>query len=130
MQIKPGTTIGIVGFGPPSHQRAAVISIFPPGQKVNEAQFAWDSAPDSTMTNAPVTADVDSANGQELTVTVKGQPVQVAVPPNTVIQAIESGTPAMLEPGAKVILFAQRATDGSLTASRVNVGKDGFTPAN
>ena len=36
----------------------------------------------------------------------------------------------MLVPGAKVLIFAQQAADGAISAPRVNVGKDGFTPAN
>ena len=129
-QVKPGEKIGIVGFGPPTRQRAAVISIFPPGGTVNEAQFAWDSQPDSVMTNAPVVSDVASADGRVLTVTVKGETIEVTVPNNAVIQASEPGTPAMLVPGAKVLIFAQQAADGVITAPRVNVGKDGLTPAN
>ena len=94
------------------------------------SQFAWDSQPDSVMTNAPVVSDVATANGQVLTVTVKGQTVEVTVPDNAIIQASEPGSPTMLSPGAKVLIFAQQAEDGTITAPRVNVGKDGFTPAN
>ena len=128
--VKPGVMIGIVGFGPPKQQRAAVVSIFPPGANVNASQFPWDSQPDSVMTNAPVTSEVAAAAGRVLTVTVKGEPIEVTVPPNAIIQTTEPGTPAMLTPGAKVLIFAQRAADGALSANRVNVGKDGFTPAN
>ena len=128
--IKPGSMIGIVGFGPPTRQRAAVIAIFPPGSTVNEAQFAWDSEPDSVMTNAPVTSEVASASGRTLTVMVKGEPVEVSVPENAIVQTSEPGTPALLVAGAKVLVSAQKAADGTLTASRINVGKDGFTPAN
>ena len=128
--VKPGVKIAIVGFGPPTKQRAAVVSIFPPGAAVNDAQFPWDSQPDSVMTNAPVVSDVAGANGRMLTVTVKGEPIEVTVPDNAVIQTSEPGTPSMLVPGAKVLIFAQQGPDGVITAPRVNVGKDGFTPAN
>ncbi len=129
-KVKPGSMIGVVGFGPPKQQRAAVVSIFPAGATVADSQFAWDSQPDSVMTNAPVTSEVASTDGRVLTVTVKGEPIQVTVPANAVIQETEPGTPAMLVPGAKVLIFAQQAADGSITAPRVNVGKNGFTPAN
>ncbi len=82
------------------------------------------------MTNAPVTSEVAAANGRVLTVTVKGEPIEVTVPQNAIVQTTEPGTPAMLTPGAKVLIFAQRAADGAISANRVNVGKDGFTPAN
>ncbi len=128
--ITPGSMIGIVGFGPPKQQRAAVVSIFPPGANVNPSQFAWDSQPDSVMTNAPVTSQVSAANGRVLTVTIKGEPIEVTVPENAIIQTSEPGTPDMIKPGAKVLIFAQKAADGTLSAARINVGKDGFTPAN
>ncbi len=128
--VKTGSKIGIVGFGPPTKQRAAVVSIFPPGATVNEAQFAWDSQPDSVMTNAPVVSDVAASSGRTLTVTVKGQSIEVTVPDNAIIQTSEPGTAAMLTPGAKVLIFAQQGADGAITAPRVNVGKNGFTPAN
>lgn len=128
--VKPGSMIGIVGVGPAKQQRALVVSIFPPGATVNEAQFAWDSVPESTMTNAPVTSEVASTDGKRLTVTVKGEPVEVTTNASTIIQTTEPGTPAMLTPGAKVLIFATQAADGTVSAPRVNVGKDGFTPAN
>lgn len=128
--VKPGSTIGIVGFGPPTHQRAAVVSIFPPGATINESQFPWDSQKDSVMTNAPVVSEVLAENGRVLTVTVKGEKIEVDVPQNALIQTSEPGTTAMLVPGAKVLIFAQKAADGTISASRVNVGKDGYTPAN
>ena len=34
----------------------------------------------------------------------------------------------MLVPGAKVFIGAQAAADGTLSAARVAVGKDGLTP--
>ncbi|MDP9097152.1 MAG: DUF5666 domain-containing protein [Pseudomonadota bacterium] len=128
--VRPGAMIGIVGFGPPKQQRAAVVSIFPPGATVNAAQFPWDSQPDSVMTNAPVTAEVAASAGRMLTVTIAGEPIEVSVTPTTIVQASEPGTPSLLVPGAHVLVAATRAADGALSASRVNVGKDGFTPAN
>jgi hypothetical protein len=128
--IKPGSMIGIVGFGPPKQQRAAVISIFPPGVTANAAQFPWDTQPGSVMTNAPVTSEVVTADGRTLIVTMEGEPIEVTVPANTVIQTSEPGTPSQLTPGAKVLIVAERAPDGALSANRVNVGKDGFSPAN
>ena len=127
-KIKPGSFVGIVGVGPKDRQRAVVVSIFPPGGARNEAQFAWDSLPDSTMTNAPVESEVAGNDGHQLTVTLKGEKVQVTVPPNAIIVETEPGTQAQVTPGSKVIIFAQAAADGQLTAARVNVGKDGFTP--
>jgi len=126
-QVKPGTMLGIVGFGPPKQQRAAVISILP--STANELQIPWDTQPGSVMTNGPVVSEVTGADGRVLHVTVKGEPVDVTIPANVIVQASEPGTPAMLTPGAHVLIFAQQAADGTVTAPRVNVGKDGFKPA-
>ena len=62
--------------------------------------------------------------------TVKGEPIEVTVPPNAILQTSEPGTPALLTPAAKVLITAQKAADGTLSSNRVSVGKDGFTPAN
>ena len=129
-KVTPGAKIGIVGFGPPKQQRAAVISIVPPGATMTEAQFAWDTQPDSVMTNGSIASEVTSADGRTLMVAVKGEPVQVTVPANAIIQESAPGDPSMLTPGAHVLIAAQQAGDGTVTASRVNVGRDGWTPAN
>ena len=75
-------------------------------------------------------SEVASSNGRTLTVSMKGEPIEVAVPANAVIQESEAGMPAMLVPGAKVVIAAQQAADGTVSATRVNVGKNGYTPAN
>jgi hypothetical protein len=41
----------------------------------------------------------------------------------------EPGSPADLKPGAQfIIIAAQKAADGSLTAPGINVGRDGAAP--
>ena len=127
-KVKPGSFVGIVGIGPNDRQRAVVVTIFPPGAPANELQIPWDSLPNSTMTNATVESEVTANDGRELTVVMKGQKVQVAVPPSAVIVEVLPGTPAQVLPGAGVIVVAQQAADGQLTAARLNVGKGGFTP--
>ncbi len=127
--VKPGAYIGIVSTGPRDHMRAAVVTVFPEGaSRANEGQFAWDLLPNSMMTNAPVESEVTGNDGRGLTVSVKGEKLAVEVPPDAIVAVTTAGTPAMLSPGAKVIVFAQAAVDGALSAARVNVGRDGFTP--
>ena len=58
----------------------------------------------------------------------KGERLVVTVPPDAPVVTFEPGTPAMLTPGAKVFIGAQRAADGALSAARVAVGNDGLTP--
>ncbi len=127
--VQPGAYVGIVSTGPRDRMRAAVVTVFPEGaSRANEGQFAWDTLPNSLMTNAPVESEVTGKDGRELTVSVKGEKLAVEVPPDAIIAVTTAGNPTMVTPGAKVIVFAQMAEDGALSASRVNVGRDGFTP--
>jgi hypothetical protein len=50
------------------------------------------------------------------------------VPANVPIVTFEPGDRAMLKPGAHLLLTATRQPDGSLTAARVAIGKDGLVP--
>jgi hypothetical protein len=50
------------------------------------------------------------------------------VPPDAPIVTLEPGTPAMLVPGAHVLVIAMRQPDGTITAGRVLVGRDGLVP--
>lgn len=80
------------------------------------------------MTNGTVGQQVVGKSGQTLTVAYKGGEKQVLVPPGVPIVDFAPGSPAMLVPGAHVIVFAQAGADGKLTASNALVGKDGLVP--
>jgi len=58
----------------------------------------------------------------------KGGEKTVIVPDDVPIVSIEPGTPALLTPGAHVIVTASKAADGTLTAMSINVGEKGLTP--
>ncbi len=127
--VQPGAYVGIVSTGPRDRMRAAVVTVFPEGaSRANEGQFAWDTLPNSLMTNAPVESEVTGKNGHELMVSVKGEKLAVEVPSDAIIAVTTAGSPAMVTPESKVIVFAQMTENGALSASRVNVGRDGFTP--
>lgn len=127
--VKPGAYIGIVSTGPRDQMVANVVTVFPEGQsRASEGQFPWDSQPNSTMTNAPVESQVTATDGGALTVTVKGEKQVMKVAPDAIIAVTTLATPALVVPGAKVIIFAQQGADGTLSANRINVGRDGFTP--
>jgi hypothetical protein len=69
-----------------------------------------------------------AARGGILTVN-DGTGTKIVLVPSTVpVVTYEPGTAAELKPGAHVILFAQKDSDGGLMTSRVQVGKDGLTP--
>ncbi len=94
----------------------------------NEGRNPWDLQPDSTRTNANVEAMVDTANGRELSLTYKGGAQKILIPEGTPIVAFTPSDKSMLKPGAHVFVVTQAAADGTLTAARVNVGRDGLKP--
>ena len=130
-EIKPGSYIGVSAMPEPDGtQKALAIQIFPEAQRgVAEGFRPWDLRPGSTMTNATVAETVASTDGQTITVKYKDGEKKVVVPPATPIVAFVAGDKSELQPGAKIIIFsAVKKDDGTLEASRVNVGRDGITP--
>ena len=126
---KPGTYIGTAATGPKDRLRAAEVLIFPEAMRGSgEGHYPWDLMPESTMTNATIESESAGTDGQDLMLSAKGEKLRVTVPAGTPIVTFAPGSPAMLTPGAKVFIGAQAAPDGTLTAARVNVGKDGLTP--
>jgi hypothetical protein len=94
----------------------------------NEGHYPWDLQPGSMMTNATVAEVAAVDAGRRLTLKYKDGEKVVVVPPDAPIVTFEPGDRAMLVPGAHVMFGANRQPDGTLTASRVNVGKDGLVP--
>ena len=88
----------------------------------------WDSAPGDTMTNANVAKTVKSASGNELTLEYKGGSQTILVPDGTPIIDFVPGDKSLLVPGATVFVVASVAADGTLSAPRVAVSKDGAKP--
>lgn len=126
---KAGTFIGTAAVGPKDKMRALEVLIFPDSMKGSgEGHFPWDLMPESTMTNATIEAEATGTDGRELTLNAKGEKLKVTVPPNAPIVTFQPGDTAMLKPGTHVFIGAQKAADGTLTAARVNAGKDGLTP--
>lgn len=126
---KPGTFIGTAASGPKDRLRALEVLIFPEAMRgTGEGHYPWDLVPESTMTNATIEAESTGSDGRTLTLVAKGEKLAVTVPAGTPIVTFGPGDATMLQPGAKVFIGAQQAADGTLSAARVNVGKDGLTP--
>jgi hypothetical protein len=109
--------------------KAVYVQVFPEAQRgTGEGHSNWDLAPGSTMTNATVTSMVSSNAGRKLTMVYKGTPIDITVPADT---PIVTGIPAELsdlKPGAKVFARGIKTEDGSYTAQRITVSKDGVNP--
>ena len=87
-----------------------------------------DLAPDSTMTNASVEGVVAAVGGQELMLNYKTGSVKALVTPATAMSRSAPGSRDDLKPGETVYIVARKGEGGTLTAVRVQVGKDGINP--
>jgi hypothetical protein len=79
------------------------------------------------MTNGTVGA-VTGSVGRTFTVTYQDGAKTIVVPPDTPVVTFEAGSPALLVPGAHVTVMGIEASDGSLSATRISVGKNGLVP--
>lgn len=130
-EIKPGSYIGVSAMPQPDgSQRALHVHIFPEAMRgVAEGHSPWDVRPNSTMTNATVDQTVAGVDGQTIMVKYKDGEKKIVVPPDAPIVTYLPGDKAELKPGAKIfVVAAQKQPDGTLSAARVSVGRDGLTP--
>jgi len=129
--VKPGSFIGVGAMPQPDgSQRAIQVTVFAEVQRgVGEGHRPWDARPNSTMTNGAVDKTVGSVDGEVLMVKYKGGEQKIVVPPDAKILAYSVGDTGDLKPGAHVaVLRAVKKPDGSLEASRVNVGRGDVVP--
>lgn len=127
--IKPGSFIGTAAVTQPDGTlKALEIQVFPESMRgVGEGHRPWDLEPGSTMTNGTV-GDLKVSSGRLLTLTYKGGEQKVFVPEKAPIITYEPATRAALKGGAHIIAFVAKAENGTMTATRIGVGKDGLVP--
>jgi hypothetical protein len=128
--IKENSFVGIASLkGPDGTLNALEVLVFPEAARgSNEGHYPWDLQPESMMTNATVATVAQASDGQTLTLKYKDGTQTIKVKPGTPIVTFAPGDKADAKVGAKVFLGASKAADGSLTATRLLVGKDGLTP--
>lgn len=102
----------------------------PGNTMINATVSEVSSVPASqhTKTNATVTSIGASAGTRTMKLTYKGGEQTIVVPPGTPVVMVEPGNRASLTPGAHVIVYATRGSDGKLAAQRISVGKNGSVP--
>ncbi len=127
--IAKGSYIGTAAMPQPDGTlRALEVQVFPPSMRgIGEGSRPFDTAPGSTMTNGTI-GTIVSTNGRMLTVTYKGGEKHVLVPDGVPFVSYAPADRAALTPGANVLVLATRAPDGTVTASRVLVGKNALVP--
>jgi hypothetical protein len=130
--IKPGSFVGIASTGTDANRTALEVLVFPDAMKAakpGEGHYPWDLQPESMMTNATVSTVAAGSDGQTLKLDYKDGGTQtIKLKPGIPIVTFLPATQADAKVGAKVFVGATKATDGTLSAARLNVGKDGLTP--
>ncbi|MBY5737684.1 hypothetical protein [Rhizobium leguminosarum] len=127
--IKPDSYIGTAAAPQPDGTlKALEVHIFPASMRgVGEGSRPWDGAKDSSMTNGAV-GSILGTDGRTLAVKYKNGEKKVFVPADVPIVSLEPGDRSLLATGGKVVLFATKSEDGSLTAVSVSVGANGIAP--
>jgi hypothetical protein len=130
--VKPGAFVGVASMPQPDGTLTALeVLVFPEAMRgTGEGHYPWDLKPGSMMTNATVTnaGTVAQASEHRMTLKYKDGEKTIVIPADAPIVTFEPGERAMLVPGAHVLLTAAKQPDGSLTAARVVVGKNGLVP--
>ncbi len=129
--IKPGDYVGSAAMKRPDGTLVALeVHLFSAAQRgvVAEGHTPWDLEPGSTMTNATLMAVVQAAGGHEMTLEYKGGSQKIVVPEGVPMATNVPGDRSLLVPGAYVFMGAQVAPDGKISASRIQVSKDGVRP--
>lgn len=127
--IKPGSYIGSAAVPQADGTlKALEVHVFPPQMAgTGDGHRAFDLAPGSSMTNGSV-GDLVTTNGRSITVNYKGGQKTIVIPDDVPIVNLVPADRSLLKPGVKVVLFAQKAADGSLTAQAISAGENGVTP--
>jgi hypothetical protein len=128
--IAPGTPLGTSAVkGPDGKIVARELHLFSKDRPIpNEGHRPWDLEPGSTMTNAMVTAMVQSNNGHELTLKYKDGAQQVIVPGNIPIVMAVDGDRSLLVTGQYAVIAVTTDAGGKISATRVQITKDGVKP--
>ncbi|HET6307481.1 MAG TPA: hypothetical protein VFG12_09865 [Rhodopila sp.] len=129
--IKPGSFIGTAAVTQPDGTlRALEIQVFPESMRgVGEGHRPWDLGANSSMTNGTVgTLKSSSGHTLKLSLTYKGGEQTVVVPAKAPVITYEATSREALTKGAHVIVFVAQNPDGTQTATRVGVGRNGLVP--
>jgi hypothetical protein len=130
--IRPGAFVGVATMPQADGTLSALeVLVFPEAMRGSgEGHYAWDLKPGSMMTNATVAtvAPTAQAGARQVTLKYRDGEKTIVVPDEAPIVTFEAGDKSLLVPGAHILLTATKQADGSLTAARVLVGKNGLVP--
>ena len=125
-EFKPGSYVGVTSLKGPDGRLVAK-RVHALGPQVPQMHAAWDSIPDSTMTNSNITSITKAGSGNELTLQNKEGEQKILVNAETEYYNFVPGTRADLKKG-EMIFTGARVDGDKLLAQRVTVSKDGVKP--
>ncbi len=134
--IKEGSYIGSGAMPQPDGtQKAVEVHIFAESQRGqgDGHRDGWDGTAYGsgvgTMTNGAVGQAVSGVSGPVITVKYQGGEKKIVVGPTTTIVRYEVGEKSELKAGAAIaIAAATKKPDGTFSAARINVGRNGIVP--
>jgi hypothetical protein len=124
--FKPGSYVGVTSVKGPDGRLVAK-RVHALGPQVPAGHMAWDSIPDSLMTNATMESSAQVSGGNELTLKYKDGEQKILVTPETEFFTFVPGSRADLKPG-ETIFTGARNEGGKLVTQRISVSKDGVNP--
>jgi hypothetical protein len=125
-EFKPGSYVGVTSVKAPDG-RLVARRVHALGPQVPQGHTAWDSIPDSMMTNATLESTAQVGGGTQLVLKYKDGEQKILVTPQTEYYTFVPGTRADLKPGETIFTAARQEGD-KLLAQRVAVSKDGVKP--
>jgi hypothetical protein len=125
--FKTGSFVGVTSVKD-ANGRLVAQRVHALGPQVPQMHGAWDSIPNSMMTNANIESSAQVSGGNELTLKYKDGEQKILVTPQTQYFTFVPGTRADLKPGEPIFAGARMDNDGKLVAPRVAVSKDGVKP--
>ncbi|HEY9530817.1 MAG TPA: hypothetical protein VIQ55_05470 [Burkholderiales bacterium] len=121
-----GVYVGATATQKDGRMVALEVHTLPPQAKPGHTP--WDLQPGSTMTNANLEGLAQASGGNEITLNYPGGSQKILVPAGTPVVRFVPGTRADLKPGEQIFAVAQQQPDGTLSAPRISVSKDGVNP--
>jgi hypothetical protein len=129
--IKAGDFVGIAAItGKDGKLHAQEVLVFPEAARgTGEGHYGWDlRGKDDTMTNATVAEVASVSRSRVLKLKYKDGEQEIVVGGRTPIVTFAPDTVDLLKPGAAIFIRAPMNPDGSVTAPRAIVEKNGVKP--
>src|SRR5258706_9072693 len=123
-EMGPNAYVGVTSVKGPDGRMVAK-EVHAIGPQVPQMHGAWDSTPNSMMTNANIFFFFKQKTAYEITLKYKDGEQKIVVTPETEVVTFVPGTRADLKPGETIFSGARVEGDGKFVAPRVAVSKDG-----